>query len=843
MSTPSERAGGPGSFGRRGPWSANHGVAIIDTPALRVHHPGDLVNLALSLAGIALTLAVAVYAQGTTSGLTEDVQGIASAVRTLLVIPVAVLEGLITFIAPIAVLTELVVRRHVRRALEALTGGILALALVYLATVLVEEFATDQLRWSLSVVSRGELVVTIPLLMAGTAGLITTAGLRGRRRSIAWSWNALWVGLGVGVITGLVTLPGALLTVLIGRVAGLTVRYAFGVESERAYGASLVAGIRRAGFDPQRLVRVADVAAEHPHGDEALATDLATVALTRYGANRVYAMRVMDGTRYDVVVLDGDRQVVGVLARLWRSLRLRGIDGRTVVSLRQVAERTALLTYAAHAAGVCTPRLLALAEADDSMLLVHAHATGAVPLRDLPPEQVTDDVLHAVWEQLQIAHGAGIAHRALTADVVLVDPTGAACPERGPDRAPTAILTGWEQGDVASSELARRIDISQMLAVLALKVGAERTIASASHVLPDADLASIGPLLQTIALPSTTREEARRQKDAIPQLRNALLATLPEADVAPERLTRFGLRTVLTLALTIAVVTIVVTTINFAEIQAAIASASPWWALTAFVLGMLTFLGAAIALRAFSPVPLPPWRTVLIQSAATFIALVAPAGVGPAVLNHRMIVRRGASNALAAASVALTQISQVLMTIVLLVAISLFTGASSALQVPSGTVIAAAAAVVIVAGGAMAIPPVRRWVLARIGPMWRQTWPRLVQMFSQPRRFAVAALGNLLVTACYLGAFWASLQAFGRDLPLIDLALIYLLGNTAGALVPTPGGLGSVEGALIGALVATGGVPLAIATSVVVLFRGLTFWARIPFGWLSMRILQRQGEL
>ena len=199
--------------------------------------------------------------------------------------------------------------------------------------------------------------------------------------------------------------------------------------------------------------------------------------------------------------------------------------------------------------------------------------------------------------------------------------------------------------------------------------------------------------------------------------------------------------------------------------------------------------------------------------------------------------------ALAAASVALTQISQFLMTIVLLVVISLVTGARAALQVPSGTVIAAVGIVVVVVGGAMAIPPVRRWVLGRIGPMWRQTWPRLVQMFSQPRRFAVPAVGNLLVTVCYLGAFWASLQAFGRELPLIALALIYLLGNTAGALVPTPGGLGAVEGALIGALSATGGVPIAIATSVVVLFRGLTFWARIPFGWLSMRVLQRQGEL
>ena len=127
--------------------------------------------------------------------------------------------------------------------------------------------------------------------------------------------------------------------------------------------------------------------------------------------------------------------------------------------------------------------------------------------------------------------------------------------------------------------------------------------------------------------------------------------------------------------------------------------------------------------------------------------------------------------------------------------------------------------------------------------MWRQTWPRLVRLLSEPRRFAIAVGGNLVMTLSYLGAFWASLTAFGQELSLIDLALIYLVGNAAGALIPTPGGLGTVELALITGLTTTGGVPAAIATSVVALFRALTFWGRVPFGWMSMRYLQRVGEL
>src|SRR5674476_977467 len=174
---------------------------------------------------------------------------------------------------------------------------------------LITKWGVPDLRSAFSVWSRAanQALVTSPALMTGTAGLLTAAGQRSRRRTVAWSWNLLWIALGVALITGAVTLPGALLTVLIGRTSGLGLRYAFGVRSERAYGPALVEGIRRAGFTPVRLIRVRDVAAAHPGGDDALATDLAAVAITRYGDNRVYAMTTEDGDRLDVVVLGGHR--------------------------------------------------------------------------------------------------------------------------------------------------------------------------------------------------------------------------------------------------------------------------------------------------------------------------------------------------------------------------------------------------------------------------------------------------------------------------------------------------------------------------------------------------------
>lgn len=820
-------------------------VHIVDTPTARVHHPADLVGIVLCAIGIVGVVVLALYAQGTTSGITEDVRGFASVLRRILFLPVAVLEGLITLVAPAAVLTELVLRRLARQAFEALAAAVVGTLLALATAWLLTAAGSMELQAAFSVWSRGERVVTIPALLAGTVALLTASGTRNRRRTLPASWNLLWLGLGVTVVTGLVTLPGALITALLGRMVGLGVRYVAGVQSERAYGAALAAGIRRAGFRPAALVQVRDVASDVPVEGSA-PQDLAALALTRSTANRVYAMTTEEGERLDVVVLDGDRHVVGLLTRFWRSLRLRGLDGRVVVSLRQAAERAALLSHAAWGAGVCTPRLRTIAEADDSMLLVQEHAENAMPLSALPPEAMTDEVLDAVWEQLRIAHTAGLAHRALTADVVLVDRTGQACRREGehPHDGPVALLTGWEQGDVASSDLAQRMDVSQLLALLALRVGAERAVESAARVLHDEELASIGPLLQTIALPPATREEARSRRGVIPELREALLARLPEADVEPERLVRFGARTVLMITLVIAAAVVVLTTFNFNRIMDAFSAAEPWWAAVAFGLGLVTFLGSAMALVAFAPVRLPLWRTTLVQTAAAFVSLMAPAGIGPAALNLRMLARRGVAYPLAVASVGLVQVSQLVTTLLLLVVLSLVSGEGSALQqVPPTTVLLALAGVVVLGALALAVPQVRQWAVEKVQPVWRQTWPRFVRLLAEPRRFAVAVAGNLIMTLGYLGAFYASLQAFGRELSLIDLAIIYLGANAAGSIIPSPGGLGTVETALALALGSAGGLPPAIAASVVVLFRGLTFWARLPFGWLAMRYLQRTGEL
>ncbi|WP_081600019.1 flippase-like domain-containing protein [Cellulosimicrobium cellulans] len=878
-------------------------VRVVDTAEQRVRHPIDLVNLVLCAIGVAVVLLMSVYAHGTTAGVAEDVRNFSDLLARILFVPVAVLEGLITLFVPIAVLTELGVRRLGRQVVESIVAAGLGLLLGVLVVLALGAWGSDELVRGLSVYSQGAWRLTVPGYVAAIGGLLTAAGTRTRRRTVKWSWNLLFVGIGVVLITGQVSLPGILITLLLGRLAGLAVRYVSGVRSERAYGPDLVAGVRRAGFSPVALVRVRDVtdddelaeAADDPitevdaegritaevrvgvlrapgadddggtvltadaalaahhlgaaHPDEGAApqgtdaapepqdapSDPAAIALTRAGDNRVYAMLAEDDVRRDVVVLDGDRQVVGFLTRFWRSLRLRGSEGRAAISLRAAAERTALLSYAARAAGVRTPRLLGVAESADSMVLVQEHATGAVSLRDLPVEDLTGSVLNEAWRQLRLAHSAGIAHRALTSDVVLVSHE----PATG---APEVWLTGWEQGDIASSELARRMDLAQMVALLALRVGAQRAVESAVSVLPDDDIAAIGPLLQSVALPPSTREEIRQDKELLKELRAALVERLPEADVEPQRITRFGGRTILTLVLVIAAVTALVTSFNFDQIATAVTEANPWFAVLSFALGILTWVGAALTLAAFSPKRLSMWRVTLTQAAGSYIALAAPAGIGPAALNLRLLTKRGISTPMAVATVALVQVSQFVVTILILVVLSVFTGEGGLVQLPSTTVLLAIGGVALAVLATLLVPAVRTWALAKLRPTVQQVWPRLSEMLGQPGRLALGFAGNIVMTLGYVLAFDAALAAFGQELDLVDVAVIYLVGNAAGAAVPTPGGLGAIELALIAGLTAAQ-VPPAIATSVAMLFRVATYWARIPIGWFAMRFLQKKGDL
>ncbi|HEU5270640.1 MAG TPA: flippase-like domain-containing protein, partial [Jatrophihabitans sp.] len=133
-------------------------------------------------------------------------------------------------------------------------------------------------------------------------------------------------------------------------------------------------------------------------------------------------------------------------------------------------------------------------------------------------------------------------------------------------------------------------------------------------------------------------------------------------------------------------------------------------------------------------------------------------------------------------------------------------------------------------------------LLRRMLPPLREATPRLLNLLASPVKLTEGVGGALLLNGCYIAALWFSVQAFGGDVRLSQVAVVYLAGAAVGAAAPPPGGLGAVEVALSTGLAAAG-MASAAAVSAVLLFRLATFWLPVPIGWLAFQWLQRRDAI
>jgi uncharacterized membrane protein YbhN (UPF0104 family) len=88
-----------------------------------------------------------------------------------------------------------------------------------------------------------------------------------------------------------------------------------------------------------------------------------------------------------------------------------------------------------------------------------------------------------------------------------------------------------------------------------------------------------------------------------------------------------------------------------------------------------------------------------------------------------------------------------------------------------------------------------------------------------------------------ISVLWAMFHAFGTVPPFTVIWMAYFIGMI-GNLLPLPGGLGGVEGGMIGALVAFG-VDFNLAVLAVLSYRGISFWLPTVPGVIAYFQLRR----
>jgi uncharacterized protein (TIRG00374 family) len=84
---------------------------------------------------------------------------------------------------------------------------------------------------------------------------------------------------------------------------------------------------------------------------------------------------------------------------------------------------------------------------------------------------------------------------------------------------------------------------------------------------------------------------------------------------------------------------------------------------------------------------------------------------------------------------------------------------------------------------------------------------------------------------------WATFQAFGADVPISIVMMGYLIGQLGG-LLPLPGGVGGIDGGLIGTLIVYG-APAAPTAAAVLAYRVILFWLPLIGGAIAFTFLRR----
>jgi uncharacterized membrane protein YbhN (UPF0104 family) len=788
-------------------------ILVEDQLERRIRKPVDLLRCTLSCIEILVLAVAGVAASATTAGVETDIVAASRHIphALLAVAPPVALFALL--ILPVGLAVQLLVRRQPRRLAEAVATGVLATAATAVVDAALRRAAAAPLYDAIIMSKHGAShVAALDPYLAGLVAYTTMISLIGRT-----TWRkALWLAVGVYSVVHIgalhTTVLSLLITLIAGRAIGLAVRYAAGSVSQRPGAREIAAALT--------------------------ATDLPVTAIRRVGlagnggaGSRHYAVTTGECGRLDVVVYDRDQQAAGAIYRVYRSVRLLGQVSRNApLSVDREVERRALLSYAAEDAGAPTPRLRALVRVGpEAAVLAFDHHEGTT-LADSNPG-CSDAELEQIWDAVSRLHARHVTHRGLTADRILLTDDG------------QAMLLDPGDGDVAASELQVRLDVAQLLAELALYVGPDRSAALAVEKEGADELVAVVSLLQPVALARSTRAALRHRRDVLPALRKRLLAAIPGGEVATVRLERIRLRTLLTLVASVVAAYLLAGELDRTSLASVLRSANWHWTFAALALSAATYVAATMSLSGFVTDRLPFFRTLLAQLAGSFVTLVTPAAVGGAALNVRYLQRRKVPAAVAAASVGVAQVTAFVLHILLLVVFAAIAGTSTrdSLRPPRWAYFVLAG-LVVAALGVFAVPAGRRLLRARVSPTLDQVLPRLLEVAQHPRKLAWGIGGGLLLTAAYIGCLAACVAAFGRTVPIAAIAVVYLTGSAIGSVLPTPGGLGGVEAALTAGLTAAG-LPGAVAVSSVLLFRLLTFWLPVPFGWAALSFLERNQAI
>jgi uncharacterized membrane protein YbhN (UPF0104 family) len=322
-------------------------------------------------------------------------------------------------------------------------------------------------------------------------------------------------------------------------------------------------------------------------------------------------------------------------------------------------------------------------------------------------------------------------------------------------------------------------------------------------------------------------------------------ADLPEG-VDPRRLARRALEVIVGLGVLVLVATLAP---GLGEVRDRLKDASPGWLALA---GAFEVLSALSYVLMFRPVfcSIMPWRSAaeLGLSEVGTGSIIPASGAGGIALGAWVLSRAGMkAETIARRSVAFLLLkSSVNFAAVAVVGVAVFVGILGPPQSVWLTLLPAVLSVLAITGVALigrlptGPPPSERD--GRLRRFWAHSRTALVGGVAEAgmllrRHDPLLICGIVGYWAWDNLALWATFHAVGYAPGASVILLAYLIGQLGG-LLPIPGGIGGIDGGLIGTFIVFG-APAAAATAAVLAYRIILFWIPLVLGGVAFASLRR----
>ena len=774
-------------------------------------HPVDVARLSVRLVLLAVVLAVTAAVPTALTNVSTDLIELFARMPTALRYLLVGIAQLTILAVPVVTVVWLLTRRTRAATLLVVGAGVSGgLVMVWLTDWLnraAPPTAITDLPSASFIATDFPSIAYLAALVAGTTA--ASPMMTAPWRKIAWS--AVAVTALVRAITATQAPVSILVTVVVGSAVGSAVLVAFGSPQRRPGSATLSAGLASAGFEVDEL------------GDEHAGHHLRTYRGTA------------DGAPIEVIYLDQDDRDLELFSRVLRSIRVRDVDEqRMSVKPRVRAAQLALNTTMAERAGVRISEVLSVAPTDRDSAIVALSVPPGRAMSDLDGDEISDGALDDVWRQVGLLHEARIAHRSLSRDHVVIDGN-------------SATIGGLDTAVLASSAEARAVDRAELLVTTALLVGPDRALDAAVRNVDPHVLAETLPFVQLPALPAHARREAKKPKHFVDDLRTGLQVRLDVDAVELAELERISVaKAVSWVGFAVLAFFLLTLASNWSEIVDAMSGLNWVWVPPIVIVTLLGTVGGAMSLSGSVIRPIALGEATIVMFGQSFLNRFTPMNAGGMAMRIRYLQKGGTDGTVATAAIGLTSAASGVVQVVFFVFFVVVASAdptgglsvtSSGLDLSIVTVFAVA---VVIAAVVVAVSPkIRNAVVGFVTSTFTKIRTDFGELARRPTKLSLLFGGQAIAKLSTILAFVWSCRAFDVDLAFVELGALYMVANTVASAVPTPGGVGAIEAALV-FMLTSARVDDATAWAVVVLFRLINYWFPTIPGYVALKVSERR---